>query len=158
MAHSLTRQAIIDVLTAADVDFDDDATMVQLRPLYDQIVLSRVTNQDANNAAVSDGTSAASAHSDVLSDGASDANVDGHANRNAPAQNQDDENVVQPDAPVEPAVQPEVDANLQPVVRAPLNPQVSAVSVADEERELDRQLSIIRARGGGGLAGFDPPP
>lgn len=38
MANMLTRQQVIDALRAAGVEFDDEATMTQLRPLYDQMI------------------------------------------------------------------------------------------------------------------------
>lgn len=44
MSHTLRRDEITKVLRDAGVEFEEDATMVQLRPLYDETVAKMTEN------------------------------------------------------------------------------------------------------------------
>lgn len=122
MAHNLRRDQIIKVLTDAGIAFDPDATMVTLRPIYDNLVENLATNQHSQED---------NSHNDVQTD-----NFD-QQQQMQQQQQQQQQTQQQP-----PLLQQQNDDSAQTQQQQPVLQQQRP----NEEREINEQIVLLQKR------------
>lgn len=146
MAHSLRKIDIVRVLRDANVDFDPEGTVAQLRPLYDQVLanLGPAATENNNIPAVQ-------------------GNLDGNEEQRpeAPMQNQQqqqqqhensDANRVQQERPAAPNENDAQRQNQQNNQQQNIQGDVGnanepwARQMAQEEAEIERKLALLRKK------------
>ncbi|XP_031639447.1 uncharacterized protein LOC116351483 [Contarinia nasturtii] len=134
MANILTRAEVIRILTDAGIEFDPDATMTTLRPIYDGLIANQMQNVQIQRENVQNAPEIPDEHGNVPR------NNDDRANFGEPDEQQQQREIEQQRALQQQQMQQtQPDANVS--VHNRLNLDWNA-----EEAEIDRQLAIARKK------------